>query len=280
MNHIDPQIASIAQNVEYCLTGAKLYGDDFTEDQIRQWFRDEEQGYYNLGSNNKEQYAYGYHALNVHHGYSVLPDRKFKHVLGLGSAYGDELYPILDKSSHVTILEPADGFSRDLVRGIPVNYVKPDPSGNLPFESGTFDLISCLGVLHHIPNVSKVVREIFRCLEPGGYALIREPIHSMGDWRKPRPGLTRRERGIPLNIFRKIIQESGFEVIREKKCMFSLTARLHFMMRTPVYGNKLVVFIDDLISNLPIWPTRYHATNAIYKLRPTSVFFVLRRPEN
>ena len=280
MKNIEPKLSSIDEEIEYCLAGKKLFGDDFTEDQIRQWFRDEELGYYNLGGNKKERYTYGYHALNLRHGYNVLPGRKFKHVLGLGSAYGEELYPILDKSDQITILEPADGFATHMVQGVPVSYVKPEPLGDMPFESATFDMISCFGVLHHIPNVSKVIREIFRCLEPGGYVLIREPVHSMGDWRKPRSGLTRRERGIPQNILSKIIEESGFEILREKKCMFSLTSRLRFLMRTPVYGNKLVVFFDELICSLPIWPNRYHATSAIYKLRPTSVFFVLQRPES
>lgn len=63
----------------------------------------------------------------------------------------------------------------------------------LDFESEQFDLITCLGALHRIPNVSMVVNELYRCLGKGGYLLLREPVVSMGDWSVPREGLTKRE---------------------------------------------------------------------------------------
>jgi hypothetical protein len=137
-------------NMALYFSGKKLYGDDFSEAQIRQWFQDEELGYYNLGSNeDKAKHEYGYHALNRRHGFRVLPKRQFRHVLGVGSAYGEELSPILSSSQKVTILEPADDFAVSDVQGVPVSYVKPDPLGTLPFEPGEFDLVTCLGVLHH-----------------------------------------------------------------------------------------------------------------------------------
>jgi len=66
----------------------------------------------------------------------------------------------------------------------------------------------------------------------------------MGDWRKERKGLTKRERGIPLNIFRKIISDSGFEVISEKKCVFSLTSRLRYFIKKPIYNSKIGLILD------------------------------------
>ena len=89
-----------------------------------------------------------------------------------------------------------------------------------------FALVTCFGVLHHIPNVSFVMSELGRVLEPGGVMLLREPVISMGDWRKPRRGLTKRERGIPLHLLQRIAVESGFEVIKQSLCMFPTTPRL------------------------------------------------------
>ena len=77
--------------------------------------------------------------------------------------------------------------------------------GVIRYGGGYFDLIVCFGALHHIPNVSRIIGEFYRCSEKGGYVLMREPIISMGDWTKKRKGLTRRERGIPLKILRDII---------------------------------------------------------------------------
>ncbi|MFA5240820.1 MAG: class I SAM-dependent methyltransferase [Sulfuricella sp.] len=264
--------------MEVYFSGKKLYGNDFSQDQIDAWFADEAEGYFNLTQSGEGAYAYGYHAPNKRHGYSALPKRRFGHVLGIGSAYGDELEPILAHSDRVTILEPSDGFQSTVLNGVPVSYVKPVASGDMPFDSSSLDLITCLGVLHHIPNVSKIVDEFYRVLRPGAYALVREPIISMGDWRKPRTGLTRRECGIPLPVLRDFVEQAGFKVVRARKCMFSLTSRMRHVVSGPVFNNAPVVELDALLSALPIWLNVYHARNAVQKLRPTAVFYVLQKP--
>jgi SAM-dependent methyltransferase len=260
------------------LQGNKLYGDNFSLEEIAAWFKDEEQGYFNLGAGNKEKYEYGYHALNLEYGFSFLPDKCFDKILGVGSAYGEELSPIVAKSKSVFILEPSDGFIVKNIRGVPVTYFQPLPSGILPFENDQIDLATCFGVLHHIPNVSTVMNEFYRCLKPDGHILIREPIISMGDWRKPRPGLTKRERGIPLKCFREIIVAAGFEIVNENKCMFPLTSRLKFFLNKPVYNSWFAIQVDRILCSLPIWAKNYHPRNIFHKLRPTSVFYVLRKP--
>ena len=108
-----------------------------------------------------------------------------------------------------------------------------------------------------------------------GYVLIREPIVSLGDWRKPRKGLTKRERGIPLVIFREIISSVGFKILKETKCMFSLTSRLRYLMKGPVYNSQSAVLLDRLFCVLFGQNETYHATNLFLKLRPTSIFYVL-----
>jgi len=39
--------------------GERLYGDDFSYDEIREWFKDEEYGYYGLGQKSRENYVMG-----------------------------------------------------------------------------------------------------------------------------------------------------------------------------------------------------------------------------
>lgn len=264
--------------MEVYFSGKKLYGNDFSERQIEEWFADEAEGYFNLTESTGVDYAYGYHALNRRHGFSFLPKRRYNHVLGVGSAYGDELKPILKYSDRISILEPSDGFKSTNLQGVPVNYAKPIASGSLPFDSNSFDLITCLGVLHHIPNVSKVVEEFYRVLNTGGHALIREPIISMGDWRRPRSGLTKRERGIPLAALREFVTKAGFKIVRERKCMFSLSSRLRHIVGGSVFNNAAVVALDELFCTLPLWTKAYHACNAAQKLRPTAVYYVLQKP--
>jgi SAM-dependent methyltransferase len=269
-----------AATIERCLRGEELYGDNFSLSEIEAWFKDEEEGYYDLGSKERDGYVYAYHSLNWLNGYSALPPKTFRHVLGIGSAYGDELRPVAHKALKVTILEPSKRFRVTEIEGTPVEYVKPNPGGQMPFSDGAFDLITCLGVLHHIPNVSTVLREIYRCAAPGAFVLVREPIVSMGDWRKPRKGLTKRERGIPLRILRDTITTVGFDVVRERKCMFPVTMRLQYVLRVPVFNSRLYTYADSLVCRLPFWGNTYHARNALEKLRPNAIFFALRKPSS
>jgi ubiquinone/menaquinone biosynthesis C-methylase UbiE len=53
----------------------------------------------------------------------------------------------------------------------------------LPFEDNTFDIVHSNGVLHHTPDTSKAIREVYRVLKPGGRAIIMlYSRHSMYFW--------------------------------------------------------------------------------------------------
>lgn len=47
--------------------------------------------------------------------------------------------------------------------------------GNLPYASGTFDVVTMTEVIEHIENGRAVLREIYRVLKPGGLAIITTP---------------------------------------------------------------------------------------------------------
>jgi SAM-dependent methyltransferase len=255
------------------LSGSRLYGDDLAPEGIARWFEAEREGYYSIATAKPNGYSYCYHAFNVENGFRYLPNREFNKVLGIGSAYGEEFKPILCRCREITILEPSGGFANEKFV-----YVSPDVTGRMPFADNTFDLITCLGVLHHIPNVSYVVGEIARVLKPGAFALVREPIVSMGDWDYPRKGLTRHERGIPIAIFQRIILGAGLTIVREKKCMFSLSSRLKYVLRDFPYNVPWVVKLDAFIAPLPLWFQGYHPTSVWQKLGPLSVYYVLTKP--
>lgn len=267
-----------ATNFEVYLSGEKLYGDEFTPEQISEWFKGESEGYADLGARDKSDYHYGYHELNKYHSFKYLGNRPLNDVLGFGSAYGDEFLPIVNRIRHITVLDPSDAFSGvTQIQKTPCKYVKPNASGDMPFESNRFDLITSFGVMHHIPNVSHVMRDMYRCLSIGGILLIREPIVSMGDWRKPRPGCTLSERGIPIRIFDKIIGEAGFKVKRRALCDFRLVPILAGKVGIDAYNSKFAVKIDSLISSFFPWKTKYHRTTILEKLAPASVAYVLEK---
>ncbi len=164
------------------LSGERLYGDDFSITEIQQWYTDEVEGYADLGAKEKERYYYVYHELNNQHAFKYIKKNHFKEALGVGSAYGEEFKPIAANIDFLTIIDPSDAFS-DVkeVLGTPCEYITPNPIGKMPFESNKFDLVTSIGVMHHIPNVSYVTSECYRCLNGDGIMLLREPITSMGD---------------------------------------------------------------------------------------------------
>lgn len=261
------------------LHGNKLYGDDFGAEEIRAWFEDEREGYADLGAKELDETQYEYHALNDFHGFRHLPTHaRFEHVLGFGSCFGGEFQAIAHRIDRLTIVDPSDAFVRSNVFGTPCTYIKPVESGSLPFADASFDMLTCFGVLHHIPNVSHVVKELARCLKPGGYALIREPIVSMGDWRFPRPGLTKHERGLPLQIFQDILESSGLIPQRVGLCVFRLLPKVGDMLKMRVYNAKALVQLDSMICNLLRGNIHYHPSKSWHKFRPQSAYFVLQKP--
>lgn len=56
------------------------------------------------------------------------------------------------------------------VEGLPVKLFNADAT-ELPFADNTFDCIHSFGVLHHIPDVDRVLAEAYRVLKPGGFLL-------------------------------------------------------------------------------------------------------------
>lgn len=261
------------------LSGEALYGDDLSADGIRAWYDDEAEGYADLGAWDRSTYSYSYHALNRRHLFRHIPGVEFDHALGFGSAYGDEFLPLRHRVRRITILDPSERFSHGDVGGVPTRWVRPHPSGDIEFESGSFSLATCLGVLHHIPNVSHVLKEIVRTLAPGGYFALREPIVSMGDWRKPRPGLTRHERGIPLDLLFEMVRATGAVVVASSLCDFPLTRHLARPFVPQAFNSAVFTRLGEVLARAFRWNLRYHAERPWHKLRPCSVAVLLQKPE-
>jgi len=259
------------------LKGQELYGDNFTQQEIIEWFADEENAYSKLWVGYGDSHTYEFHALNTALLFKHLPDVSFESVLGFGSAHGDEFLPIINLIKSLTIVEPSEIFIRDSILNIPVKYIKPRPEGCLPFPDNNFDLVTCLSALHHIPNVSFVLSEISRVIKPNGYLLLREPIESMGDWEKPRKGLTKRERGIPLHILRYILDSCHLQIIKDSYCVFAITPYLFQRIKPDYFNSKLIVLIDRILSHTFRWNTIYHPHNFFQRLRPKCIAFVLKK---
>jgi SAM-dependent methyltransferase len=267
----------VRPDVETCLRGEALWGDDFTGDQLAAWYDTETSAYGDIWGEALDERGYGYHALNRRHGFARLPAGRFARILAFGCADGVEVAPLAGRVDSVDAVEPDERFHGRRLLGVETRWHRPVPDGNLPFEDATFELVTAFGALHHVANVSTVVGELHRCLVPGGHALLRDPVTSMGDWRQPRPGLTRNERGLPLSWLRRTLDEVGFEVVHQALCLHGLTNLLVRKAKRPIFAHRTLVAVDGLLCRMTASRLTYHATTPVQKLRPTSVFLVLRR---
>ncbi len=55
----------------------------------------------------------------------------------------------------------------------------------IPFADHSFDVIYCSHVLEHVPNDRKALRELYRVLKPGGWALLQVPITAKKTFEDP-----------------------------------------------------------------------------------------------
>lgn len=269
---------SIKRDINEYLSGAKLIGDDYNELEIQRWYEQEKDAYAGL-INSIDSYTYEYHALNLACGFRMLKDISPRSIraCGFGSAFGDELQPIQDKIASTVLIDSASSFhARPLPQGVQTLLAKA--SGEINSSDNSFDLITCLGVLHHIPNVSFVMGEFLRCLTSGGLLLVREPTTSMGDWRLPRKGVTKNERGIPRSIFKEMILHAGFEILKHTPCVFPPLAVACRKFGLSPYNSKTIVNLDLFFSRLFRHNYQYHRIKLIDKFSPASEFFVCRKP--
>lgn len=258
------------------LSGEKLYGDDFKYEEIVKWYKEEEEAYSALIKEYK-RYVYNYHEINKILGYSYLPKEIiFKTAMSFGGAYGDEIIPIKDKIEKLIIVEASDVLRSKEIEGIIPNYIKPSITGVLSVENESVDLITCFGVLHHIPNVSFILNEFNRMLSVDGYLLLKEPIISMGDWTNKRAGLTKNERGIPKEYFDKAIINAGFKIVKRTYCTNPITRKLGNIFNVG-FNSKALVWFDLLLSRITQFNYKYHPRNFIEKIQPQAVYYVLQK---
>jgi asparagine synthase (glutamine-hydrolysing) len=174
-------------DIEPYRSGEILFGDDFDEQAVAEWYEAEKLGYFDL-SEGEDRFAYK--ALNGRHFFGRLAGQKLDVCLALGCAQGADVAALAPSVDRFIAVEPAQEWWSDSIGGKPATYLMPKLDGSLPIESGTVDCATAFGVLHHIPNVTQVLKEVARVLRPGALLFVREPASSMGDWREPRRGVT------------------------------------------------------------------------------------------
>lgn len=153
-------------------------------------------------------------------------------VLEIGCGCGSEAELFAHAGAHYTAVDLTNAAvsitrRRFQLLGLEGRFVQGDAE-NLPFPSGSFNLVYSHGVLHHTPDTPRTIREIYRVLSPGGRAVIMLYYRDSFNYhlnlriiRRLRAHLLRLELGIKLA--RKIFGETEMhlrrhaELIREDR---------------------------------------------------------------
>jgi SAM-dependent methyltransferase len=121
-------------------------------------------------------------------------------MLGYLSRYG--------RAQGIDADEEAVRFCRQ--RGVP--DVRLVTASTLPFEDGTFDLVTILDVLEHIEDDAGTLRELHRVLRPRGQLLVSVPAYRFL-WG-PQDEISNHKRRYIARTLRERLVEAGFRVRR------------------------------------------------------------------
>src|ERR1044071_2175485 len=116
------------------------------------------------------------------------------------SKYGD--------AEGVDISEDALAFCRE--RGL--DKVKLGAAEELPYEDGTFDLVTAFDVVEHMDNDLAGLKEMRRVLRPGGRVLLFVPTF-MFLWGL-QDDVSHHRRRYRLSQLRRVLERAGFEIER------------------------------------------------------------------
>jgi SAM-dependent methyltransferase len=116
------------------------------------------------------------------------------------SQYGD--------AEGVDVSEDALAFCRE--RGL--EKVKLGAAEKLPYDDGTFDLVTALDVVEHLDNDLAGLREMQRVLRPGGHVLLFVPTF-MFLWGL-QDDVSNHRRRYRLPELRRVLEQAGFEIER------------------------------------------------------------------
>lgn len=167
-----------------CGSRSRQHGDDFYKDQARnQWDNDPCGSHYVKNRHRHtlewfkevERYRYDEYAPWM---FELMEFGKHRgeFLLEVGGGMGTDLAQYAANGAHVVDFDLAVGHLQHAkenfnLRGLKGHFIQGDAE-RMALPDNTFDVVYSNGVLHHIPNMHKVIQEIYRVLKPGGLVIV------------------------------------------------------------------------------------------------------------
>lgn len=132
------------------------------------------------------------------------------HILDVGCGTGANLEMLsqFGDAEGVDVSQDALAFCRE--RGL--KNVSHGEAEKLPYEDGTFDLVTALDVVEHLDDDVAGLSEMWRVLKPGGRALLFVPAF-MFLWGV-QDDISHHRRRYRIPELRSVVKKAGFEVER------------------------------------------------------------------
>jgi ubiquinone/menaquinone biosynthesis C-methylase UbiE len=138
---------------------------------------------------------------------------------------------------------------------------------NSPFADNSFDSIVCRGSIHHLPDLEKGFREIFRLLKKDGFFVFSEPSNDSIINRLARRIMYRKSEEFheeDEGFFRKeiipMLEKIGFQIEESRGFGFAAYTLAGFPDKINILGKvpgncqitKLLILIDRFFESLPL----------------------------
>lgn len=183
-----------------------------------------------------------------------MSDRHSDKILdvGCGNGFLSQLYPNFD----VTGIDISDG----MLAHNPHKWIKAS-ADSIPFPDNSYDYVVCRSLLHHLEHPEEALKEMFRVLKPGGKWSCYDPLHGIV-YNFIRSIFQHTDRFSHLHKsfndqeLKTMISSAGFKIKEVKYIGFLSYPLCAFPdivdFRLPIWVGKLLMKIDDIISQTPI----------------------------
>lgn len=167
----------------------------------------------------------------------LLAGTRAAHILDLGCGDGSISIPLLEAGGDLTLVDLSPRMLEVAASRIPERLRSRTRIINAPlgeFEPTTrFDLVLCIGVLAHVPDIDATAEKIAHCLRDGGSAVVEftPNPNPMASLLFPYYWLRGRHRGslqgyktnrMPLTQLLKIFARHGLHLVQLKRHFFPL----------------------------------------------------------
>ncbi len=109
--------------------------------------------------------------------FDIVPDHLLnEHVLAMDVGCGSGRWAryLSHRVGRVEAIDPSEAIFHAASAHTDLENVGWSQAGiaNIPFENNTFDLVICLGVLHHVHDTAVALKKVVAKLKPGGHMLL------------------------------------------------------------------------------------------------------------